>query len=606
MLAHIVYKSRCQTPIGKQALEALRAQFDHNNQRLDVTGVLLCDGVYFLQVLEGKRLVLEKLYQKILADPRHQDVATLLSAPVPRRIFAECGMHLITTRPGQWVDPGELAPLFQHDVNGSIEDRTHAILRAFTSGRWRERTVPRVQLAKPVGGVYGGGPLPRVVPLANEAACFAFQPIVNPVTQRITAVEALLRGPDGAAPHVVLNRFSGRELHLFDFQSKASAFSLARRLNIQWPLSINLLPSSLLAVDNAAEVLLTEARRHGFGPADFIVEITEEEAISNPGQFMQATDALRAAGIQIAIDDFGAGFAGLSLLASFQPDRLKIDMSLVRGVDRDGPRQAILRAIVDCCVSLGIKLVCEGVETEAEMRWLLEHEISDFQGYLFARPLLAGIPDIHWPVSGPQAPLPEIVPLLGQITRRFNIAAPTREQVDAAVANPVRLRAVRRLKLLDTAPEPTFDRLVKLAAKHTRAPVAFLSLVDDSRDFYKAAFGFGEPLASRRQLEGRTFCHYALLSEGPLVLEDVAAEDVFRDVPTVQTLGVRAYLGVPLVLKSGEVVGSLCVVDFSPRRWAEDDIALVTELAQSVMREFEIRANGVGPSSFSLDPLFMG
>ena len=272
MLAHIVYKSRCRTGTTEAELEALRERFAAHNRAHEITGVLLCDGVYFLQVLEGKRLAVEKLYQRIVGDPRHDEVTTLLSSPVPRRIFAGSGMHLITTRPGHWVDPGELSPLFQEGIEGSIEDRTHAILRAFTSGRWRERTVPRLQAVPGVGAVLEEGVFPRVVPYQDEAAVFAFQPIVNPITRRITAVEALMRGHAGEAPHLVMKRFGGHERHLFDFHSKASAFSLARRLGIRWPLSVNLLPSSLLAVPDAAEVLLTEARRHGFGPKDFIVE----------------------------------------------------------------------------------------------------------------------------------------------------------------------------------------------------------------------------------------------------------------------------------------------------------------------------------------------
>lgn len=590
MLAHIVYKSRCRTGTSLRELEALRERFAHNNRAHDITGVLLCDGVYFLQVLEGKRLALEKLYQKIVGDARHDEVTTLLSSPVPRRIFSGLGMHLITTRPGHWVDPGELEPLFQEGIAGSLDDRTHAILRAFTSGRWRERAVPRLQPSASVGEALDQLLFPRVVSYDNEAAVFAFQPIVNPVTRRITAVEALMRGPAGETPHLMMQRLGGQERHRFDFQSKASAFSLARRLGIRWPLSINLLPSSLLAVEDAAEVLLTEARRHGFGPKDFIVEITEEEAISNPTPFLQATDALRVAGIGIAIDDFGAGFAGLSLLASFQPDRLKIDMSLVRNVDRDGPRQAILRAIVDCCVSLGIRLVCEGVETEAELNWLLKHEIHDFQGYLFARPMLAGIPQVCWPTLGSQQPAAMAPVEPTHVHGRDNVKVPNHALVDAAVADPARLRAVRALGWLDTPPEAELDRLTAVAARLTRAPVVFLSLVDELRDFYKAACGLGEPLASRRQLEGRTFCHYALLSDGPLVLEDVAAQDVFRDVPTVQILGVRAYAGVPLVLATGEVVGSFCAVDFEPRRWSQHDITVLSEMAHAVLREIELQA----------------
>ena len=93
-----------------------------------------------------------------------------------------------------------------------------------------------------------------------------------------------------------------------------------------------------------------------------------------------------------------------------------------------------------------------------------------------------------------------------------------------AVTEPARLAAVRATGLLDTPAERAFDRLTRLAAKLTNTPVTFISLVDDRRDFYKSCFGFPEPLASERQLTGTTFCHYALSSDGPLVINDTMAD----------------------------------------------------------------------------------
>src|SRR3954462_13277742 len=112
-----------------------------------------------------------------------------------------------------------------------------------------------------------------------------------------------------------------------------------------------------------------------------------------------------------------------------------------------------------------------------------------------------------------------------------------------------RLDALLQTSLLDTPAEESFDRLTRLtrlAAKLTGVPATFISLVDEGRDFYKSCFGFGEPLATTRQLEGTTFCHYAIVSSGPLLIPDTMADPVFRDVPTVQSLGVRAYAGIPL------------------------------------------------------------
>ena len=162
-------------------------------------------------------------------------------------------------------------------------------------------------------------------------------------------------------------------------------------------------------------------------------------------------------------------------------------------------------------------------------------------------------------------------------------------QIEAALTNAQRLEAVRSTGLLDTLPEESFDRLTRLAAKLTGAPVTFVSLLDSCRDFYKSAFGLGEPLNTTRQLSGRTFCHYPLVSGEPLVLDDVTQLPVYGDVPTVQSLGVRAYAGIPLRTEDGEVLGSFCAVDFEPRQWTERDVEVLTELAYSAMRELRLR-----------------
>ncbi len=163
------------------------------------------------------------------------------------------------------------------------------------------------------------------------------------------------------------------------------------------------------------------------------------------------------------------------------------------------------------------------------------------------------------------------------------------DQPDGVIADPERLRALAATGLLDTSPEQAYDRLTRLAARLTGAPVTFLSLVDRERDFYKSHCGFNEPLASTRQLDGRTFCHYALVSDGPLVIEDVTAHPLFRDVPTVASLSVRAYAGIPLVLDDGQVIGSFCAIDFIPRPWSELDIETLQELANATLREISLR-----------------
>ena len=166
--------------------------------------------------------------------------------------------------------------------------------------------------------------------------------------------------------------------------------------------------------------------------------------------------------------------------------------------------------------------------------------------------------------------------------------ARTAERLESTRRDPARLAALRSTGLLDTEVEEVFDRLSRLAVRLLRVPAAFISLVDENRDFYKSACGVGEPLASMRELSGPTFCHYTAQQTTPLVIPDTAADPLYRDVPTVKTLGVAAYVGIPLVVR-GEVIGSFCAIDVVPHVWTMDEVETLTEIAASAQREMELR-----------------
>ena len=155
--------------------------------------------------------------------------------------------------------------------------------------------------------------------------------------------------------------------------------------------------------------------------------------------------------------------------------------------------------------------------------------------------------------------------------------------------DPQRLDALRETGLLDSEIEEQFDRLTRLASSILRAPATFFSLVDEDRDYYKSCVGFGEPLASDRQVSGTTFCHYSLVSDGALVIPDTRADPVYRQVPTVESMGVAAYLGVPVRAPTGEVLGSFCAIDFVARDWTPLEVETMKELAASAEREVALR-----------------
>lgn len=162
---------------------------------------------------------------------------------------------------------------------------------------------------------------------------------------------------------------------------------------------------------------------------------------------------------------------------------------------------------------------------------------------------------------------------------------PSEDDIDRERRRAGRIAAVRATGLLDRPANAHFDRLTRVAATVLDVPVAFLSVIDADRDFYLSQHGFGEPLSKTREQQGRTFCHYGLMGDGALVIEDTMSDKVFAAVPTVSSMGIRAYAGVPLLSADGQMIGSFCAVDFKPRQWSGEQIKLLSDLATLAMRE---------------------
>ncbi|MEP6619828.1 MAG: EAL domain-containing protein [bacterium] len=227
---------------------------------------------------------------------------------------------------------------------------------------------------------------PRDGGVATPRYSYAFQPIIDTVAGEILSFEALIRGERGEGAGHVFSQVSAETLAEFDRDSRAFAVGLAGRLGISCSLNLNAMPGSLRGDDGGLDALVSAARQGGVPLDRLILEITEREAIVDYEQFAAVMDGYRAAGIKVAIDDMGAGYSGLNLLADFQPDMLKLDMHLVRGIESRGPRQSIVRALVMVCGDLGIDVVAEGVETVDELQWFESEGVRLFQGYLFGKP----------------------------------------------------------------------------------------------------------------------------------------------------------------------------------------------------------------------------
>jgi len=221
---------------------------------------------------------------------------------------------------------------------------------------------------------------------------FAFQPIVDIESQNVFAYEALVRGKSNEPAGTVFAAVQPSELHAFDRAARLKAIGLAASLGLTTGLSLNFLPQSLQTLPDAISSTIDAIRRAGLSERKVFLEVTEGELIQDLAGFSSTVNQYRASGIHLAIDDFGAGHSGLNLLADFQPDVIKIDIHLVRNIDSRGPRQAIVRAVIQACDDLGIDVVAEGVETELEYRWFKRAGVRLFQGYLFGRPAFECLP----------------------------------------------------------------------------------------------------------------------------------------------------------------------------------------------------------------------
>jgi serine phosphatase RsbU (regulator of sigma subunit) len=153
-----------------------------------------------------------------------------------------------------------------------------------------------------------------------------------------------------------------------------------------------------------------------------------------------------------------------------------------------------------------------------------------------------------------------------------------------------RLAAVARTRLLDTVPDEPFDRLARLAAALLDTPLAFVTIVDDTRSYWKSAIGIEElGIVDRNQSIPDSFCQYIVATGERLIVGDAANDPRTRDNPSVLGHGVAAWAGFPLVAPTGEVLGSFCVVDMRTRDWSDQDIHILQTLSAAATGEVALR-----------------
>jgi EAL domain-containing protein (putative c-di-GMP-specific phosphodiesterase class I) len=228
----------------------------------------------------------------------------------------------------------------------------------------------------------------------DRLTCF-FHPIVDAKDPgEVFAFECLLRGQatDGSLVSPVELYDVARDADLLfnlDRAARLTAIKKAAEHGLDATgtrLFINFNPTSIYDPVYCLRSTVAAINATAFNPERIVFEVVESDQIEDLGHLARIADFYRSSGFKIALDDLGSGYGSLNLLGSLKPDFVKLDMQLIRGVDREPFKAAIVRKLLEMARDLGIETVAEGIETEAEWAWVREHGADYVQGYLFASP----------------------------------------------------------------------------------------------------------------------------------------------------------------------------------------------------------------------------
>jgi diguanylate cyclase (GGDEF)-like protein/PAS domain S-box-containing protein len=228
----------------------------------------------------------------------------------------------------------------------------------------------------------------------NEFALH-YQPKINLMTGAITGAEALLRwthptrGSVSPAQFIPIAEDSGLILPIGTWVLREACAQAQAWLDADLPIGTIAVNVSAIEFrnENFLENLLATLRETGLDPNRLELELTESVLMKNAGLAASILQTLRETGVRVAIDDFGTGYSSLSYLTRFPLDALKIDQSFVKQITTSRDGTAIVAAIINMGRSLKLRVIAEGVETVADLAFLLHHECDEAQGYYFNRPV---------------------------------------------------------------------------------------------------------------------------------------------------------------------------------------------------------------------------
>ena len=212
----------------------------------------------------------------------------------------------------------------------------------------------------------------------------AYQPIVHAADSSVFAYEALLRVEEPLLPHpgaVLAAAERASRVHDVGRAVRDSVVSASSSAHDDWLLFVNLHPTDLMD-----ETLYLPDSPFTAIASRVVLEVTERASLDHISELSSRVAALRALGFKIALDDLGAGYAGLTSFAQLEPEFVKLDMSLIRNLDQSPTKRKVVRSMVCLCQDMGKRIIAEGIESIAERDVLIDLGCDLLQGYLFAKP----------------------------------------------------------------------------------------------------------------------------------------------------------------------------------------------------------------------------
>ncbi|MFW0973370.1 diguanylate phosphodiesterase [Leclercia pneumoniae] len=387
MLTTLIYRSHLRADAPIQSIVDMVNEANHRNERAGVTGVLLFNGIHFLQLLEGDESAVRQIFKKICMDTLHFNIVELLSDYAPYRRFGRSGMELIDIRlfsKDECLQRVLQRGTTQHKL--LYNDRTLRFFRTFIDSA---ETDSYYELPDSFNWFFSSDEID--VSSLNPSMVENIHAVIDPLAGQI---HSFVLSAKSEKENLIANNL------LVDLESKRDLLKTAGKLiTSSQRVSITLLPLTLLRVPDAINILLDCIRDSNLYPEQIIVEFSESEIIPEIDEFAHSVQILKSCALSVAIKDFGVGNAGLLFLSKFQPEKLKIHPQLIQNIHKDGSKQAILHSLIRCCELLEIRICATGVELPEEWMWLESAGIFCFQGNLFSKYERNGYLKIFWPDS---------------------------------------------------------------------------------------------------------------------------------------------------------------------------------------------------------------